>query len=1522
MSIKKIIWATLLCVVFVLSSKSQVVAGFTADKTSGCSPLVVNFTNTSTPATGLTYSWDFENGTSNLKSPPNTFVTPGQYHVVLAISDGVNVDTARMIVTVFSPPTVDFTANKTTVCLGDTVCFINQSIAGSGALQSYAWDFGQAPGSNLANPCVKYNNVGQYNITLLAQDANGCAANITKNNFITVYSLPTASFTKTTTNTCQLPQVYNYSSTSTGNSLTYQWHFGNGTSGNTANASATYTATGTFSDTLIVIAQGGCTARAIQQVSIGNADANFSANKVTLCVGDTVRFTNTSNPIGTAWSWNFGFTGAGSTSTLSNPSAIYNTPGTYSVSLISTNGSCKDTLIKTNYITVQAKPVINFSVSDSTKCKTPLSVTFTPSNNTFATYSWDFGVTPTATSSAIAPTYVYNQMGSFSPSLTVTDANGCKATIQKSNKIVLQAITATFVTLGDSGCVPFVLKVDNTTVPSSPISSIVWNWGDMTPNSSGDTASHIYTAEGTYTLTLTVTTTDGCVSSTTKTIKTGNPPTVDFSATPLIACLSENVIFTNLSTGGIRYFWDFSDGTDMLENPVHKFIDTGYHDIKLSVFNNGCRVDTIKEKYIYSLYPKAMINTQKDCNNPLRVLFNDTSILSTSRTWYFGDPANSSSTLKSPSFTYPSFGTYSVLLLAYNSGNGCMDSVRLNITLGPVSVAFGNNKNSGCAPLSVVFSDSSVGAASWYWDFGNGKTSTTKNPTCLYDTPGVYSVKLVINRSSQCPDSIIKTNLIVVRGINTNFIADTTKGCAPLNVHFSNTSTILFSQLSKWKWDFGVSSLTNDTSNLQSPTYTYTLPGLYTVKLTATDTSGCAVTKTIANYIDTRKPVANFKADTVRCLGELDSFINLSTGAVSYLWNFGDGDTSSARNPLHAYRNYGRYTVTLKAFGANGCDSTLIRNLYIHIDSPKVDFNISGTIGNCPPTALKFKNISNRKDMTFEWIFGDGKNDTTRASKDSVTHIYFYPGTYTVSLIGKSKYGCIDTMKKVNIVVIPGPMGTFTISPLSGCAPLKVNVTANFSTNVHYSVFQMEPGVVYNNVTSFSHTYNNGGAYAPIVILTDTTTTPNCVVTYYLDTVRVGNTPLPNIPNDTSMCENDTIQFDLGLGTTYSMMLIAGGPDGLSCHNCQTPIFTGSDTATYAIRVSNGSGCDGLDTVTINVDPLPILNPLDTITLCRREVFMLNAADTVPLLNATWSPATYLNDSSLIRPTITVQNDITYTVSSANHLGCKASKPISIKVLDAVDMYGFKNDTICVGDTVHLWTSVFDSSASGVTYKWTPNNYLNTADTLAAIVAQPPADMTYTITAYSSTCTPSVQSFFIKVNTAPTLTLGGDVLSTPGAPIRLYAQSSAQNATYQWLPQTTDDISCIYCRVATFKPLTPQIIIMEVTSEDGCVVRDTLDLRIFECDPKFIFVPNTFTPNSDGQNEVFRVRSEIIKELEFFRVFDRWGNIVFDSKDINKGWDGTYGSKEAQSGVYVYSLSAICSNGSNIKKSGNVTLVR
>jgi gliding motility-associated-like protein len=226
-----------------------------------------------------------------------------------------------------------------------------------------------------------------------------------------------------------------------------------------------------------------------------------------------------------------------------------------------------------------------------------------------------------------------------------------------------------------------------------------------------------------------------------------------------------------------------------------------------------------------------------------------------------------------------------------------------------------------------------------------------------------------------------------------------------------------------------------------------------------------------------------------------------------------------------------------------------------------------------------------------------------------------------------------------------------------------------------------------------------------------------------------------------------------------------------------------------------------------------------------------------------------------------------------------------------------------------------------VKYHWTPNQYLNN-DSSQSIIAKPPTDFTYTITATSATCTPSVQSFFIKVNSAPSLTLSGDQISTPGAPIRLYAQSNAYNGSYEWMPQTTDDISCIYCRVTTFKPRTAQFIIAEITTPDGCKARDTLYLRVFECDPNFIFVPNTFTPNGDGNNEALYVRSEIISKLEYFRVFDRWGNIVFETADKNVGWDGNYGNKEAQSGVYVYSLSAICTNGNNIKKSGNVTLVR
>jgi len=254
--------------------------------------------------------------------------------------------------------------------------------------------------------------------------------------------------------------------------------------------------------------------------------------------------------------------------------------------------------------------------------------------------------------------------------------------------------------------------------------------------------------------------------------------------------------------------------------------------------------------------------------------------------------------------------------ITWDSAAYSLNVTQLNLTadLTPIA-AFSASPTSGCAPLNVQFTNSSTGATSYSWNFDDGSAAnTTASPSHSYTAAGTYTVTLTATNASG--DST-KTTVITVGLPVAAFSADTTSGCAPLTVNFTNSSTRATSYL----WTFGDGSTA--VTDLSPLPHQYTSPGTYTVTLTATNNCGNTV-ETKTNLITvTGPPVAAFTASATNGPASLNvNFTNSSTGATSYSWNFGDGSAANTTtSPSHTYTAAGTYTVTLTA--TNACGPTI-----------------------------------------------------------------------------------------------------------------------------------------------------------------------------------------------------------------------------------------------------------------------------------------------------------------------------------------------------------------------------------------------------------------------------------------------------------------------------------------------------------------------------------------------------------------------------------------------------------------------
>jgi serine protease len=336
----------------------------------------------------------------------------------------------------------------------------------------------------------------------------------------------------------------------------------------------------------------------------------------------------------------------------------------------------------------------------------------------------------------------------------------------------------------------------------------------------------------------------------------------------------------------------------------------------------------------------------------------------------------------------------------------------------PPVAEFSGSPTSGCAPLTVSFTDLTSGEVdTWDWDFGDGGSSGARNPDHQYSNPGDYTVSLTVTGPNGS-DTETKTNYISVEASPAAaFTGSPTSGCAPLTVNFINQST---GGIGSYDWDFG----DGGSSTAQNPSHQYTGAGTYTVSLSITGPCG-SDSEVKTDYITVGETlVADFYGTpTSGCAPLVVGFTDASTGEVtSYDWNFGDGGTSTLRNPTHQYGNPGNYTVTLTVTGDCGSDAETKTN-YVHVDGPPfAAFSGTPTSGDYPLT-VGFTDQSSGQVASYDWDFGDGGS----SSAENPVHEYTAAGDYTVTLTVTGPCGS-DAEIKADYIHVTEPSGWTVIT--------------------------------------------------------------------------------------------------------------------------------------------------------------------------------------------------------------------------------------------------------------------------------------------------------------------------------------------------------------------------------------------------------------------------------------------------------------------------------------------------------------
>ncbi|MBN1194770.1 MAG: PKD domain-containing protein [Methanomicrobiaceae archaeon] len=1055
---------------------------------------------------------------------------------------------------------------------------------------------------------------------------------------------PTAAFTADVTEG-DAPLSVQFTDQSTGDTpLTYAWDFENdGTVDSTEqNPSYTYSTPGTYSVSLTVTNVAGSD----EEVKIDHIVVNVppvpptAAFTADVTEGDaplSVQFTDQSTgdtPL--TYAWDFDNDGTVD-STEQSPSFTYDTPGTYSVSLIVTNAAGSDTEVKTDYITVNVPPVPPTAefTADVTEGDAPLAVQFTDQStgDSPLTYAWDFENDGTVDSTDQNPSFIYNVPGIYTVSLMVTNLAGSDDEV-KTDYITVSvppiAPTADFTADLTSGDAPLTVQFTDLSTGDMPM-TYAWDFeNDGTVDSTEQNPAWTYDIPGIYTVSLTVTNVAGSDSEVKSDYIMVNvppvPPMAAFTADVTSGDAPLSVQFTDQSTGDtpFSYAWDFeNDGTvDSTEqNPAFTYDTPGMYTVSLTVTNIAGSDDEVKTDYITVNIPPVAPTADftadvTEGDAPLTVQFTDQSTGDTplSYAWDFENDGTVDSTEQNPAFIYNTPGIYTVSLTVANIA-GSDDEVKtdyITVNVPPVAPTadFTADVTEGDAPLAVQFTDLSTGDTplTYAWDFNSDGTvdSAEQNPSHVYDIPGIYTVSLTITNIAGSDDEV-KTDYITVNvppvAPAADFMADVTSGDAPLTVQFTDLST--GDTPMTYAWDFESDGTVDSTA--QNPSHVYETPGIYTVSLTVTNIAGSddeVKTDYITVNVPPVAPTAAFTADITEGDAPLTAqFTDQSTGdtPMTYAWDFENDGTvdSTEQNPAFIYNSPGVYTVSLTVTNIAGSDDE-VKTDFITVNVPPVaptaDFIADVTSGDAPLSVQFMDQSTGDTPMTYAWDFeNDGTIDST---EQNPAFTYDMPGIYTVSLTITNIAGSDDEVKSDYITVnVPpvAPTADFTADVTSGDAPLAVQFT-DLSTGdspLSWAWDFENDGTVDSTDQNPSFVYDVPGTYTVSLAVTNIAGSDSEVKADYI-TVTVPPIP-PTAVFTADVTEGDaplTVQFtDQSTGDSPLSWAWDFENDGTIDSTEQNPAFIYNTPGVYTVSltVTNVAGIDDVvktDYITVTVPPV------------------------------------------------------------------------------------------------------------------------------------------------------------------------------------------------------------------------------------------------------------------------------------------------------------------------------------------------
>jgi gliding motility-associated-like protein len=612
----------------------------------------------------------------------------------------------------------------------------------------------------------------------------------------------------------------------------------------------------------------------------------------------------------------------------------------------------------------------------------------------------------------------------------------------------------------------------------------------------------------------------------------------------------------------------------------------------------------------------------------------------------------------------------------------------------------------------------------------------------------------------------------------------------------------------------------------------------------------------------------------------------------------------------------GIYVVTVCVTETRGgvVIATQRKDLQIKVtDCQLAEADLGPDATTCDGFTFAFQNLNNSPLIhSYNWTFGDpasGANDSANIATPS--HTFTDTGRYTIRLITNRGVACSDTGYKV-LGVYPGFFPGFVSTGI--CYLNAVQFTD--TTNTAYG-FVDSWSWNFGDVATLADTSHNQnpswtyGSPGPKDVTLIVTNSKGCIDTTTVPIVLVDKPPLSVAFADTLICILDVVQLQAtGTGnfswTSTQPMINA---------NTATPTADPNVTAYYYVQLENG-GCINRDSVLVRVITSVNLLARGDTTICLTDSIQLHA--TTDGLTYQWTQAPAggtISDPTILNPIVKPANtSTTYEIRSSVGSCFNIDQVIVDAVPYPVANAG-PNDTICFNKTTQL-----NGSHNGISFTWSPANYLTNASTLTP-TAFPPRSTEFVLSVLANAGCPKAGRDTVLITVLPRIRpfAGRDTMIVIGQPLQF---NGSGGVAYHWSPSTGLSDPDIPNPIGTYDGSFDSIrYTLEVFNELGCSDSAFVKVKVFKTVPS-IFVPTGFTPNNDGLNDVIRPIAVGMQEIKWFRIYNRWGQLVFSTNINGHGWDGRINGVPQATNTFVWQVSAIDYLGKPYYQKGHVTLIR